>query len=789
MNNNEIIRYEAGFDKGLTSEQVNERKIQGLNNAAVDSTMKTNGAIVRENIFTYFNLIFAVIAVLVILVGSFKSLTFLPVIICNIGIGIFQELRSKKVLEKMNMLNAPHSIVVRDGAECVVNSEELVLDDIVIFAAGNQICADAIVIEGEVKVNESLLTGESDEITKKAGDTLMSGSIVVSGKCYARLDKVGADSYISKLIVQAKAMNNKEQSEMIRSLNQLVKWVGIIIIPVGLGLFAQSYWFNHLSMKTSVVSTVAALIGMIPEGLYLLATVALAVSAMRLAKSKVLLHDMKSIETLARVDVMCVDKTGTITENTMIVHDVEPLAEDEDVFLLLGDFAGAMEADNITMKALKEFFVSNSGKKPDKIIPFSSVFKYSGASFDGRALVLGAPEYVLRDSYDSCREKIEDFTSKGLRTLVFADYSGELDGKTLMGEAKPLALVTLTNPIRANAIPTFKYFNEQGVAIKVISGDNPLTVSRVATEACIKGAENYVDATTLTEEDDIREALQKYTVFGRVAPEQKRTFVRILKELGHTVAMTGDGVNDVLALKDADCSVAMASGSEAAAQSAQVVLLDSDFSRMPLVVLEGRRTVNNIERSASLFLVKNTFSFLLAIISLIFISTYPLQPTQVTLIGTFTIGVPGFFLALEPNHDIIRGKFIRNVLLRALPAGLTDVIVALAVVNIGKHLGISGEQVSTVATLCLAFVGFLIVYRISRPLNKFRLSVILMNVSGVVFCYCFLNKLFILERLTRESMIMLLIAAACASVLFIGLCCLVKILPKIFHRKRDKGVA
>lgn len=780
----EIERYNEAYDKGLSTEQVNKRIAQGLTNTPVKSPVKTNGEIVRDNVFTYFNLIFVVIAVLVILVGSFKSLTFLPVIICNVLIGIFQEIRSKKVLEKMNMLNAPQSVAVRDGREITVMSEELVLDDIVIFAAGNQICADAIVTEGEIKVNESLLTGESDEIVKRPGDTLMSGSIVVSGKCHARLDKVGADSYISKLIVQAKAMNSKEQSEMIRSLNQLVKWVGIIIIPVGMGLFAQSYWFNHLNMKDSVVSMVAALIGMIPEGLYLLATVALAVSAMRLAKSKVLLHDMKSIETLARVDVMCVDKTGTITENTMIVHDVDILSGGDAVYDIIGDFAAAMEADNITMQAVKEFFVGNRGKKASAIVPFSSVFKYSGATIDGENYVLGAPEYVLQDKYDLCRDKIEEFASKGLRTLVFAKYDGELDGKKLACAADAIALITLTNPIRANAISTFRYFNEQGVSIKVISGDNPLTVSRVALEACIAGAENYVDATTLTDEASIREAMEKYTVFGRVAPEQKRQFVRILKEQGHTVAMTGDGVNDVLALKDADCSVAMASGSEAAAQSAQVVLLDSDFSRMPLVVLEGRRTVNNIERSASLFLVKNTFSFLLAIISLVFMAKYPLWPTQVTLIGTFTIGVPGFFLALEPNHDIIKGKFIKNVLLRALPAGLTDVIVVEAVVNIGRVLGMPTEQVSTVATLCLAFVGFLIVYRISRPLNKFRLSVLLVNILGVIFCYTFLNKLFILERLTMQSYIMLAIAAAASAVLFIGMCFLVKLLTGLLQKKK-----
>lgn len=768
---------------GLTSAQVQDRINNGQTNKSVKPPMKSSAEIIRDNVFTYFNLIFAVIAFLVIIVGSFKSLTFLPVIICNTLIGIIQEIRSKKVLEKMNMLNAPKSLVIRDGEEITINSEELVLDDIVIFSSGNQIPADAIVISGEVKVNESLLTGESDEIVKKPGDSLMSGSFIVSGSCQARLEKVGADSYISKLIVQAKAMNKKEQSEMIRSLNRLVFVAGIIIIPVGLILFSQSFWFNKLNIQESVVTTVAALIGMIPEGLYLLATVALTVSAMRLASSKVLLHDMKSIETLARVDVMCVDKTGTITENTMVVHSLINLDSTKDCTTIISNFADSMQSDNITMIAMKNYFTTPESHITTTVIPFSSVFKYSAAMIDGIAYVLGAPEWILRDDYDLYKASIEELASKGLRTLVFASYDGELDGKALTGKATPLAYITLTNPIRENAVSTFKYFGEQGVQIKVISGDNPITVSRVATEACIANADRYVDATTLTDEAVMREALEKYTVFGRVAPEQKRTFVRLLKEAGHTVAMTGDGVNDVLALKDADCSVAMASGSEAAAQSAQVVLLDSDFSRMPLVVLEGRRTVNNIERSASLFLVKNIFSLLLAVISAVFFITYPLQPTQVTLISTFSIGIPGFFLALEPNHDIIKGKFIKNVLLKALPAGLTDVIAVEVIVNVGKIMDMSKAQYSTVATLSLAIVGLLIIYRISRPLNKFRIGVMAICAIGVIFCYAFINDLFILKHLNLRGYIMLCISAVCSIGIFIGLCKLEKFILNKFSKK------
>ena len=763
-----IQRYAPDYREGLTGEQVRERIKNGCTNAPVKPPMKSCGDIIRDNIFTYFNMIFVVIAILLCIVQSYKSLTFLPVIICNTIVGIVQEIRSKKVLDKMNMLNAPRAMVIRDGIRTQIPAEELVLDDIVVFGAGNQICADAIVVEGEVKVNESLLTGESDEIPKQKDGKLMSGSFIVSGECYARLDAVGADSYISGLIVEAKAMESKEQSEMIRSLNKLVKFVGIIIIPVGLILFSQSFFINDNTLRDSVVSTMAALIGMIPEGLYLLATVALALSAMRLASGRILLHDMKSIETLARVNVLCVDKTGTITENKMAVQGVVPAdgVDTDDAKCLIGDFAAAMSSDNITMEAVKAFFTQKTGRRVLKVSPFSSVCKYSGVVFEDGAYVLGAPEYVLGGKYDEYRGTVTEMAKNGLRTLAFVKYDGIPDGRPLDKEVDLKAFINLANPIRKDAPDTFRYFADQGVDIKVISGDNPVTVSRVAMEAGIKGAENYVDATTLTDEERMRKALTECTVFGRVTPAQKRTFVRILKELGNTVAMTGDGVNDILALKDADCSVAMASGSEAAAQSAQVVLLDSDFSGMPQVVLEGRRTVNNIERSASLFLVKNIFSFLLALLAVVFAVQYPLQPTQVTLVSTFTIGTPGFLLALEPNHNIIKGKFIKNVLMRALPAGITDMLAVVGIVIAGKNLALPADEISTAATLVLAVVGLMVVAGISVPLNKFRVAIIGVCAAGIVFCCVFLHELFILRPLSMPAVIMLICAALAATAVF-----------------------
>ena len=757
-------RYEPDYREGLTSRQVQEHRLHGWVNRAVEPPSKTTKEIIHENVFTYFNLIFAVLAVLLCLVGSFRDLTFLPVIIFNTLIGIAQEIRAKQVLDKLTMLNAPRAAVVRDGKRSVIDAEELVLDDIVIFKAGNQVCADAVVSAGEVQVNESLLTGEADEITKHRGDKLMSGSFIVSGQCHARLDKVGEDSYISRLTLQAKEMQEGEQSEMIRSLDKLVKCVGVAIIPIGLVLFSQAFFIQHDGFRDSVTSMIAAVIGMIPEGLYLLASVALAVSAVRLAQKKVLLHDMKCIETLARVDVLCVDKTGTITENTMKVQAVSETDEYdaekmEPLRVLIGDFAAAMTKDNITMAAVKEYFTENSGRTALSKTGFSSATKYSSVTFSDGAYVLGAPEFVLKEKYGEYAEEITEHASTGARVLAFGTYDGEIDGKPLDHAIVPLGFVMLANPIREAAQETFEYFAEQGVEVKVISGDNPVTVSNVAKQAGIENADKYVDASELETEEELREAVLKNTVFGRVTPNQKRKFVRILKDAGHTVAMTGDGVNDVLALKDADCSIAMASGSEAAAQASQLVLLESDFSCMPQVVLEGRRVVNNIQRSASLFLVKNIFSFLLSLISLVFMFTYPLEPSQISLISMFTIGVPAFFLALEPNKNIIKGHFLTNVFLKALPAAVTDALAVGALVVFGRTFGVDSTDISTAATMLLAIVGFMILYKISAPMNKIRVGILAGCIAGLLFCSIFLKDLFAITGMTMECVMLFVVFA------------------------------
>ena len=700
---------------GLTQKEVKERINAGKTNQSDASTGLTVKQIILSNTLTYFNLIFLVITVLLCIVGSFRNLTFLPIILWNIIIGIIQEWRAKKTLDKMNLLNAPHAIVVRDGKESKVTSEELVQDDVVLLSAGEQICADATVLDGNVQVNESLLTGESDEIDKKKGDTLLSGSFVVSGRCYARLDKVGNESYISKLTSEAKTIDGYEQSEMVRSINEIIKWVGIVIIPIGVILFYQSFFLNGVTFQKSITSMVAAVLGMIPEGLYLLTTVALALSTMRLSKRKVLLHDMKSIETLARVDVLCVDKTGTITEPEMKVKEV--VFEEDDVTERLTDYVLASKDNNATMQALQSFIPEGAEQKHAalKVVPFTSSTKYGGIIFNDATYLLGAPEFIMRSEFEKIEDKILPYTDKGYRALLFAKYDGTELEHGLSGSVEPLAYVIFENPIRQNARQTFEYFKKQKVAIKVISGDNPKTVSEISEQAGIDGARNYVDASTLTTDAQVEEALETKTVFGRVTPKQKQAFVSALQKNGHTVAMTGDGVNDILAMKDADCSVAMASGSEATAQVAQVVLLDSDFVHMPNVVLEGRQVVNNIQRSASLFLVKNIFSFLLTFIALFITMPYPLQPLQLSLLSMVTIGIPSFILALEPNHEMVHGKFIQNVLRAALPGGLSDLLLILGIEAFVFAFELPIGTLTTLTTLLLLAVGMAVLWDVCKP--------------------------------------------------------------------------
>ncbi|MDO4979044.1 MAG: HAD-IC family P-type ATPase [Candidatus Saccharibacteria bacterium] len=733
---------------GLTAKDVRERKRVGLVNKSVEAPSRTVGEIVRSNLLTYFNFVFLILAVVLALVHSWKDLTFLPIIVANIVIGIVQELRAKQVLDNLKVLNAPVARVVRDYKLETLKVDEIVLDDIIVLRGGDQIPADAVVISGEVAANEALLTGEADEIMKHEGDELLSGSFIVYGECYAKITKVGEDSYAAQLTLKAKAIKTGEQSEIIRSLNSFVKVAGLMIIPIGIIMFAEQFFFQSAPVQTSVQAMAAAVIGMIPEGLFLLASVTLVLSAMRLARQKVMLHDMKSIETLARVDTLCVDKTGTITSDKMNVVETKWLA-DEKWRMALVETVAALSADTETMAAMKREYKRNRGdmrgdeyKNIVKIQGFSSRYKYSGVQFKGSSFVIGAPELVLRDEYSKVRAQVSKYTRQGARVLVFARYYGKLDGEALTARAEALALVVLENEIRETAPATFKYFEDQGVDIKVISGDDIETVAEIARKVGIKNADKCVDMSKLTSQREFQKAVLENTVFGRVTPAQKRTIVKILKDAGHTVAMTGDGVNDVLALKDADCSVAMASGAQAAVQASQMVLLDSDFSRMPSVVAEGRRVVNNLENSGSLFLVKNLFSVAMSLLAICFAITYPMIPSQVSLVTLWTIGVPSFFLAQIPNEKLIKGKFIRNVLFAAAPVALANLILIGATVVFGNICELSQEVIATLCTMVWAAVGLTNLARLTKAEDYknmkasdwWKLAIFIVSVVGMIVC-------------------------------------------------------
>ena len=755
--------------KGLSTKQVEKLTLEGKVNVSVGKQSKTIGQIIAGNVFTYFNLIFAVFAVLLALVRSYNNMTFVPVIIFNMLIGIIQEIRAKKVLDKLTVVNAPKTSVIRDGQLHTIDSETLVKGDLCVFSAGNQLSADAILVDGFVRVNESLVTGESDEVVKNAGDILLSGSFIVSGECKAVLTNVGLDAYAAKLAIEAKAGRKKQKTDMMESLDKLVKTIGVLIIPIGIGLFLQSRFAVGSTIKGSIDSMVASLVGMIPEGLYLLASVALVVSVMRLGKKNVLVHEMNCVETLARVNVLCVDKTGTITKPEMSVTHVEILdytadsgeaVDSHGVDRIIKNVVGAIGSDNATMEAIHKYYGVNEEKECDQVFPFSSQNKYSGARYGKDVYLLGAPEYLLLEAYPDYKKIIDKYSGNGERIVVFGKANEEITGEAVTRAITPMAFIILENEIRETAKDTFDYFKQQGVAIKVISGDNPVTASRVAIKAGIENATHYVDATTLKTDDDITQAVEKYTVFGRVIPEQKKKIIEAFKVAGNVVAMTGDGVNDVLALKCADCSVAMASGSEAASNAAQIVLLDSDFSKMPHVVGEGRRVVNNIKRSASLFLAKNIFSMLLTIFTLISVNLYPLYPTQLSFLGVFTIGIPAFFLALQPNKSLIKGDFLLNVVLKALPTGLTDFIVVTLITIYGNCTGLAHEQTATAATLVLLTVGMAALIRVCMPFDMIRVIVCIAMAGGIVFSMIFLRPLFamvVLKGLTRNLTIIMMI--------------------------------
>ena len=782
--------YAPGAESGLTAAQAAELLSGGWGNEAVASPTKSDKQIVRENVFTYFNLIFIILAVCLLVVGDWKDMSFLLIVAANTGIGIVQQIKSKRTIEKLTLLSEAKVPTVRDGKLTEVHSRELVRSDVIELSSGSQIPADAEVLSGQVQVNEGLITGEADAIPKAEGDNLLSGSFVISGRCRARLTKVGAESYAAKLTLAAKREGGAAQSEMMRSLNALIRFIGIALIPIGAALFYNQYVIQELGLRQSMVSMVAALIGMIPEGLFLLTSVALALSVVRLAQNKTLIHEMNAVETLARVDVLCVDKTGTVTSPEMELRQVLPL--DEAGFPLtqveetLGAFYRAMEADNDTARAIQKWYPSGPYRTVRRTVPFTSAAKWSAVDFtEEGCFVLGAPEFILGEDAKPLEEKLRYFAAQGCRVLLLAQCDGAEEG-TLHGVVIPLALLVLENPIRPSAPKTFDYFRSQGVAVKVISGDNPVTVSAVAQQAGIQGAENWVDARELKTDQDIARAIRRCTVFGRVAPSQKRKIVRALQSAGHTVAMTGDGVNDVLALKDADCGIAMASGAEAACQVAQLVLLNSDFAALPKVVAEGRRVINNIQRASALYLVKNILSFFLAIITLFADFPYPFVPIQLTLLSALTIGVPSFFLALEPNHDLVQGKFLHNVFRRSFPGGLTAIIVILFAELFVYALELPVAELSTICVVVMAVNGITVLCYASRPVNPPRIAMIVLMAAGLLIAMIAWGPVFSLTGLDLIGWLVLIVLSALVIPVQMGLEKLFDRVSALLGRRRER---
>ncbi len=747
-------------DQGLTAQQAQARLESGWGNATPESAGKTEKEIILTHCITFFNIIFMVLAVLLALSGSsVKNMTFLMVVLLNTVIGIVQEIRAKRAVEKLTLVAEARVRVLRDGQTESLPSRELVRDDIIELHPGDQVCADGILRRGELLVNEALISGEDAPVTKKEGDLLRSGSFLVAGIGRVQLTRVGGDSFANQLALEAKNNPQAAKSGMMLTLDKLIRVMGFALIPVGLALFYQQFKTLELGLQASAESTAAALVGMIPEGLYLLTSVAMAASALKLSSQKVLVQDMNCIEALARVDVLCVDKTGTITEPRMEVANVVPLTRDEPELLeeLLSAYYSGQEPENDTARAMQDMFARDSSWKLTRQVPFTSQSKWSAREFAGRGCyVVGAPEPVMGSRFPEIAPQVGEWTALGYRVLLVAEY-GDFPGKEgLRREALcPLALVCLSNRIRPEAPKTFGYFKEQGVTIKVISGDDAATAADVAARAGIENADKFIDASTLAEED-IPQACEAYTVFGRVTPEQKKLLVQALKAHGHTVAMTGDGVNDVLAMKAADCGIAMASGSQAASQVAKLVLLESNFAAMPSIVGEGRRVINNIQRAAALFLVKNIFSFFLSCISIFTSLPYPLTPLHLTIISATTIGVPSFFLAMEPNYQRVSGRFLIGALRKAFPGGLTNIFVVLICLAFMLNFNISMAETSAICTAILAVVGLLVLLEICRPMGTWRKLV--WSSVGVILTFCFtvLRGFLELELHSSQAILVLL---------------------------------
>lgn len=710
--------------QGLTQAEVEARIADGQVNAIQDSSNRSVKDIVMGNTLTFFNFINIVLLALVLSVRSYKNMLFIFIIIANTLIGIFQEIKAKITLDKLKILTVSHVDVIRDGVKKSVTVSELVKDDVILLKSGGQIPADGVILDGEVDVNESLLTGESDSIHKTCGSKVLSGSFVTSGKAMCLLTEVGHDCYMEKLSSEAKQFK-RYKTELQRNLDTILKFISIIIVPLGIILFAKQYWISGSTYEQAALDTVAAVLGMIPEGLVLLTSVALALGAVRLARRSTLVRELFCIETLARVDTLCLDKTGTITEGHLCVQGEESVKEDVDLEQLMGRMVAALGDENETFQALRQHYKRNQSTNTKLVLPFSSERKFSGVVFEGEGTYLmGAYQFIFPQADPAVLEKIAEYASQGLRVLTVAHSPNEMTDYTLAEDFEIVGFVFMTDVVRKNAPDILGYFEEQGVDLKVISGDDPVTVAAIAARAGLKDADKYIDATTIHTDEEMEDAILKYSVFGRVTPKQKQQMVRLLKQNGRTVAMTGDGVNDLLALKDADVSIAMASGSEAAKNTANLVLLNSDFASLPHIVNEGRRVINNIKAAASMFLIKTGFSVLTALLTIIVGQNYPFQPIQLSVINGCAVAIPTMLLQLEPSFQKVNKHFFREVLRMSMPAAITITAMITIINNIGHSIGTPREMLSTVCVLATGWVYLITLRQVYSPMTGYRKFVI-----------------------------------------------------------------
>lgn len=710
--------------QGLTQAEVEARIADGQVNVIQDSSNRSVKDIVMGNTLTFFNFINIVLLALVLSVRSYKNMLFIFIIIANTLIGIFQEIKAKITLDKLKILTVSHVDVIRDGVKKSITVSELVKDDVILLKSGGQIPADGVILDGEVDVNESLLTGESDSIHKTCGSKVLSGSFVTSGKAMCLLTEVGHDCYMEKLSSEAKQFK-RYKTELQRNLDTILKFISIIIVPLGIILFAKQYWISGSTYEQAALDTVAAVLGMIPEGLVLLTSVALALGAVRLARRSTLVRELFCIETLARVDTLCLDKTGTITEGHLCVQGEESVKEDVDLEQLMGRMVAALGDENETFQALRQHYKRNQSTNTKLVLPFSSERKFSGVVFEGEGTYLmGAYQFIFLQADPAVLEKIAEYASQGLRVLTIAHSPNEMTDYTLAEDFEIVGFVFMTDVVRKNAPDILGYFEEQGVDLKVISGDDPVTVAAIAARAGLKDADKYIDATTIHTDEEMEDAILKYSVFGRVTPKQKQQMVRLLKQNGRTVAMTGDGVNDVLALKDADVSIAMASGSEAAKNTANLVLLNSDFASLPHIVNEGRRVINNIKAAASMFLIKTGFSVLTALLTIIVGQNYPFQPIQLSVINGCAVAIPTMLLQLEPSFQKVNKHFFREVLRMSMPAAITITAMITIINNIGHSIGTPREMLSTVCVLATGWVYLITLRQVYSPMTGYRKFVI-----------------------------------------------------------------